>query len=187
MERHGRLTLMRGADRYRTDADGITSWHCFSAGPHYAPDNVSFGPLVGVDEHLVEPGAGFDWHAHRGVEIVSFVLDGILRHQSEVGERLVPAGEVLRQDATGGLRHRETNGGDGPLRFVQTTWLAGTGTSFDVLHGPARLTAPRTHLYVARGAFAVAGTELAEGDSVRTDEPVDVSGDGDLLVVVLTD
>jgi len=40
---------------------------------------------------------------------------------------------------------------------------------------------------VACGAFVVAGTELADGDSVRTDEPVDVTGNGDLLVVLLAD
>ena len=187
MQRLGGLTVMAAGERYRTEQPGVSSRHCFSAGSHYDPDNLSFGSVVGVDEHLVEPGAGFDWHAHRGVEIVSFVLDGVLRHESDSGERLVPAGELLRQDATDGLRHRETNGGDGPLRFVQTTWLAGTGTSLDVLHRATRLTAPRAHLYVAHGAFVVTGTDLAEGDSVRTDEPVDVTGNGDLLVVLLAD
>lgn len=185
MQRLGGLTVMTAGERYRTEQPGVRSRHCFSAGSHYDPANVAFGPVVGVDEHLVEPGAGFDWHAHRGVEIVSFVLDGVLRHQGGAHERRVSRGELLRQDATEGLRHRETNGGDRPLRFVQSTWLAGSGTSFDVLHGSARLAAPRAHLYVARGAFVVAGTELGEGDSARAVAPVDVTGNGDLLVVLL--
>jgi mannose-6-phosphate isomerase-like protein (cupin superfamily) len=191
MQRLGGLTVLRAGERYRTDLPGVRSWHCFSAGSHYDPDNLSFGSVLGVDEHLVEPGAGFDWHAHRGVEIVSFVLDGVLRHESDTDERLVSQGELLRQDASDGLRHRETNGGDTPLRFVQTTWLGGTGTSLDLVHGAARVSAPRAHLFVARGAFgcnsgpADDGVALRAGDSVRADGLVTLSGSGAVLVVRL--
>jgi hypothetical protein len=89
-----------------------------------------------VDEHLVTPGAGFDWHAHRGVDIVSLVVAGSLRHEGSGGEVVVVAGGgVLVQRTGGGIRHRETNASDTEwLRFVQITLVA-----VEVACEPARM------------------------------------------------
>lgn len=179
------IDVRRAADRYVTEHDGITSRHCFAAGPHYDPANLSFGPLLAVDEHLVAPGAGFAEHAHRGVVIVSWVLAGTLRHESAGQRRDVGPGEVFVQDATAAIRHVERNASASePLRFVQTTWQAGSGARLTVQRGCATVDGP-AHLYVARGSFAVDGAALEEGDSARTDEAVGVSGGGELLVVHL--
>jgi hypothetical protein len=197
------IDLRRAADRFRTDQPGITTWHSFSAGAHYEAENLSFGPLVGVDEHLVEAGAGFDWHAHRGVHIVSWVLDGTLRHEDSSGEvRLVRPGELFVQSAGTGIRHRETNASAAaPLRFVQTTILGesapGAGvarlpaTVADVVvgvrHGPGPLSeARRLHALVTAGTFTLDDGRIAHaGDALRIDdsERVCVDGSGELLVL----
>jgi redox-sensitive bicupin YhaK (pirin superfamily) len=177
--------IVRAADRYRSEQPGIETWHCFSAGAHYDPVNVSFGSLVGVDEHRVAPGGGFDWHEHRGVVIVSFVLDGVLRHEDSAGAtRLVAAGELLTQDARDGVRHRETNASaTQDLRFVQLTMLA--PAEVDVLRGPARVQGPRVHLFAARGRCRLAdGTVLQAGDSLRASGVVEVVRAGEVLVTV---
>ena len=116
---------MKPERRFHTVQSGIETWHTLSAGAHYDPDHLSFGPVVGLDEHLVEPGAGFDWHAHRGVHIVSWILEGTLRHEGSDGvERSVAPGELFVQSTGDGIRHRETNHSDvEPLRFVQVTIL----------------------------------------------------------------
>jgi redox-sensitive bicupin YhaK (pirin superfamily) len=115
----------RRPDAFRTDQPGIVSHHVFSAGPHYDPDNLSFGPVIACDLHEVGPGAGFEWHGHRGVVIVSWVLTGTLRHEDSAGGvTTVPPGRVLMQSTGDGIRHRETNASEvDPLRFVQTTLL----------------------------------------------------------------
>ena len=41
------------------------------------------------------------------------------------------------------------------------------------------------HLFVGRGNFHAAGVDLAPGDSVRAVGPLDVDGDGELLVVTV--
>jgi hypothetical protein len=192
---------IRPAQRYRTAQPGILTRHCFSAGAHYDPGNTAFGPVVGVDEHVVEPGAGFASHAHRGVEILTWVIDGALRHEDDSGRaELVEPGTVLHQVSGSGIRHSELNASSThPLRFVQTTLLGdevsprctraetpvtlGAGT-FAVVRGPARLDGPHVHLYVARGRFTVAGRALEPGGSLRaTDESLDVTGAGELLVI----
>jgi redox-sensitive bicupin YhaK (pirin superfamily) len=132
---------VRRPDAFRTDQPGIVSHHVFSAGPHYDPDNLSFGPVIACDLHEVDPGAGFDWHAHRGVVIVSWVLSGTLRHEDSSGDiRLVQPGRVLVQSTGDGVRHTETNASStDPLRFVQTTLLADSEASVGLVEPPVTL------------------------------------------------
>jgi redox-sensitive bicupin YhaK (pirin superfamily) len=93
--------------------------------------NVAFaGLLVHNDDHL-EPGAGYPDHPHADVEIVTWVVDGVLAHRDDRGgvANLGP-GTVQVQSAGAGIRHSEiADPGAGPTRFVQA-WvrpdLAGT-------------------------------------------------------------
>ena len=190
--------ILRAGERFHSAHDGIESWHCFSAGAHYDPDNVAFGALIGADEHLVAPGAGFDWHAHRGVVIVSWIVSGTLRHEDDGGAVLrVRPGDVLVQHAGSGIRHRESNGSDGqPLRMVQMTLAGDEGsgaglTSAPVQIGPCRFTvwrsdggwsAPRWHAQAVDGSWTVGPDRLAPGDSARGGGQVAARGAGQLLV-----
>ena len=196
------IDVRRAADRYRVQHAGITTWHCFSAGPYYDPDNIALGRLVACDEHLLVPGAGFDDHAHAGVELASWVLEGTLAHWDSAGRRhLVQPGTIQYQAAGSGIRHAERNGSSlEPLRFVQLSVLSevelpqyrlapppmelGLG-SVDVLTRcrSTRLDGPLLHLFVGRGNFHIAGFDLAPGDSVRAAAALEVDGDGELLVV----
>jgi redox-sensitive bicupin YhaK (pirin superfamily) len=193
------IVIRRGSDRAVTHGPGITTWHSFSSGAHYDAANVRFGELVTCDEHLLAPGAGFSTHAHRGLEIVTWVLDGTLEHADSLGGRAtVRPGTVAHLSAGSGVEHAERNGGRDELRFVQM-WLLGDttaapayrtgsvelpGVSFDVVSGPARLAAaPYVHAFVASGTAVVAGTDLAAGGDARiTDEAVEVAVDGELIV-----
>jgi len=188
------IEVRRAADRTVTYGDGITTRHGFSSGAHYDPENVSFGRLITHDLHVLAPGAGFDAHRHRGVEIVSWVLSGTLVHN---GESAVRHGTVQHVSAGDGIEHSERNGGPDELRFVQMSLLGEPtapayrtgavdvpGASFRVVPGPTRLAAaPFVHAYVATGTAILNGVDLGAGDEARiTDESVDVEVDGELLV-----
>ena len=117
--------VRRAADSFVTRAPDRVTWHAFSFGPHYDAANTGHGALVVHDEHLLQPGAGFDAHPHHGVEVVTWVLDGTLRHEDDGGVlRTIGAGHVQVLSAGTGVVHSERNDGDGPLRFVQA-WLVG--------------------------------------------------------------
>ena len=197
------IEVRPAAARFETVQPGITTRHCFSAGAHYDPDNTGFGPLIAVDEHVVAPGAGFGWHRHHGVEIVSWVLAGTLRHEdSSARVTLIGPGTVQYQSAGWGIEHAERNASDSePLRFVQMMLLGGVaspgyllGTSplavgegdFAVRNPvePIELAAAAyLHLFIARGSVRAAGKTLRTGDSARIrDEPLIVEGDGEILV-----
>lgn len=196
------MDVRRAGDRYRVEQPGVTTWHCFSAGPHYDPDNVAFGRLVACDEHLLAPRAGFDEHSHAGTELVSWVLDGTLAHSDSAGRRhLIRSGSVQYQSSGTGIRHAEYNASElEPLHFVQLALLTDSEQPgyridtppltlsvgrFDVLTRcrGARVDGSLVHLFVGHGNFHVAGIDLAAGDSVRTVGPLEIDGDGELLVV----
>ncbi|MFY9913979.1 MAG: pirin family protein [Nocardioidaceae bacterium] len=122
------LVVIRSAERFVSRREGITTWHSFSFGDHYDPDNVSFGPLVAFNEELLEPGAGYAVHEHRDLDIVTWVVEGTLAHEDPEGRRVtVTNGTVQRLTAGNGVRHSEVNAG-GPgesLRLVQLWFRPG--------------------------------------------------------------
>jgi quercetin 2,3-dioxygenase len=119
------IDVRRAGERYRggEPAAGIETWHAFSFGAHYDPDNVGFGLLSACNEEHLAPGAGFAEHPHRDIEIVTWVVEGVLEHRDSAGHfGIVRSGQAQRLSAGSGVRHTERNAGEGPLRFVQM-WL----------------------------------------------------------------
>jgi quercetin 2,3-dioxygenase len=117
--------------RPRTVADGRVTAHSFSFGAHYDPGNVGFAGLMVHNDDRLAPGAGYPDHPHADVEIVTWVVDGVLAHRDDEGGAadLAP-GTVQVQSAGAGIRHSEiADPVAGPTRFVQA-WvrpdLAGT-------------------------------------------------------------
>jgi quercetin 2,3-dioxygenase len=117
------------AERFRTQNDWLDSRHSFSFGRHYDAANTGFGLLLVNNDDVVAPGAGFDTHPHRDMEIVTWVLQGSLVHQDSRGNSgVIHPGLAQRMTAGSGIRHSERNdswtldGGaahDRPVRFVQ--------------------------------------------------------------------
>jgi redox-sensitive bicupin YhaK (pirin superfamily) len=138
MTRTGR-DVRWAADRRVTAADGVVSFHCFSFGEHYDPDNVAFGPLQAVNDEHLAPGSGFAAHHHSDVEILTWVVNGSLLHEDSLGGRHVTTpGMVQRLSAGTGVEHSETAAVE--TRFVQM-WVRPdrTGTSPDYAHAAVEL------------------------------------------------
>ncbi|MFJ9723182.1 pirin family protein [Streptomyces sp. NPDC101209] len=200
------MDVRRAAERYPGGdaAAGIASWHAFSFGPHYDPDNLRFGEVIACNEERLAPGAGFDEHPHSHTEIVTWVVEGELTHRDSAGhETRVRPGDVQRLSSAAGVRHVERNDTTEPLTFVQM-WLAplrpGGTPSYEIVRGIAdstpyavpeaaamlhvrRLSAgertavpdgPFVYVHVVRGEVALEGEELGEGDAVRLTDAKDL-------------
>ncbi len=122
------VDVRRAADRFATRIDWLDSKHCFSFGGHYNPKNTHFGLLLVTNDDIVAPGAGFETHPHRDMEIVTWVLSGSLVHQDSEGHSgVIYPGLAQRMSAGVGILHSEKNdswrlGGekhDDPVHFVQ--------------------------------------------------------------------
>src|SRR5882757_30697 len=144
------IEIRRADSRPTTTTPGITTRHGFSSGAHYDPDNLSFGGLVAHDLHVVAPGAGFENHPHRGLEIVSWVLSGTLLHADARRQTTVRHGTVQHVSAGSGIEHAERNGGDDELRFVQMWLLGELGTSAYRAGAGASLQLPGARFEVVR-------------------------------------
>jgi len=115
------IQIRRASDRDVTEGDGKRTFHSFSYGAHYDPDNVGFGLVRAINVEILEPGAGYAAHRHSDVEIVTWVLEGALRHADSTGAGgVIRPGVAQRLSAGDGAEHTEVNASDTePLVFVQ--------------------------------------------------------------------
>lgn len=163
------IEIRRSADRFRTDQDGITTFHSFSYGRHYDPENIGFGPVIAINEECVPPGGGYDMHFHSDVEIFTWVLDGALEHEDTTGaEGVLEPGLLNWLDARDGVRHAERNASETePLRFLQIMLRADHGpVNVAVVTTPTPVGGP-VLVHAVQDGVAVDGTMLRAGDEAR--------------------
>ena len=117
------VEIRRGTDRFVDRAQGRVTHHSFSFGDHYDAERLGFGPMVCHDDHLLGSGRGFDTHQHSELEIVTWVVEGSLRHTDSSGTTtVVDAGSVAVLSTGDGVDHSEHATETGPCRFIQM-WL----------------------------------------------------------------
>jgi redox-sensitive bicupin YhaK (pirin superfamily) len=73
----------------------------------------------------IAPHNGFTWHPHRGLEIYTWVLEGMLYHEDTTGGKgEIRAGEIQRMFSGDWIEHQELNLTDDPARVIQIWFIA---------------------------------------------------------------
>lgn len=175
------IEVRRAADRFLTRAEGRTTWHSFSFGSHFDPGNVGFGAITALNDERLPAGTGYPDHPHRDVEIVTLVLDGLLRHTDSDGRATVLApGELSRTSAGAGIVHAEVAEGTVTTRFLQT-WLRPDSSGGPSSYDSAEIGRPTalTEVVGPGGAAAIGTTSarlhlghLVPGPASLPDAPV---------------
>ncbi|WP_335999171.1 pirin family protein [Halorientalis halophila] len=109
-----RTDVTRDQGKFRTNFD-------FPGRAVPGHDDHGYGPLATVVESFMDPGTLIRMHQHRNEEIVSWVPDGVMRHDDRLGNELVTDAEHLMvMNAGSGFWHaEETLAEDPPLRMLQ--------------------------------------------------------------------
>jgi len=119
------MTIRRDAEI--SDVDGgwfRARWH-YSFDSYFDPDYVQFGTLRVFNDDRLVPGAIWPMHPHRDIEGLTYVVEGLFRHQDDVGGAPgpLPAGSVQRMTLGSGANHSEQNASQTEgMRFIQI-WI----------------------------------------------------------------
>lgn len=84
---------------------------------------MHYGVLRVMNDDIIGAHSGFDTHAHKDMEIITYIISGELTHQDSMGniERL-GRGSIQYLSAGTGITHSERNEGDEKAHIIQT-WI----------------------------------------------------------------
>ncbi|WP_342437249.1 pirin family protein [Paenibacillus sp. FSL L8-0436] len=118
------IKVVTSAERHTSNREWIHSEFSFSFADYDDPSNAHFGALLAHNDNELKPGQGMHEHPHHDLEIITYVVSGVLKHQDDLGNHAdIQAGTVQVMSAGTGVNHSETNPSESDnVRFLQI-WL----------------------------------------------------------------
>ena len=105
------------------DHGWLRARHHFSFAGYHDPARMGWGSLRVWNDDEIAPGTGFPPHPHAEMEIVTYVREGAITHEDDLGNRgRTEAGDVQVMSAGTGIRHAEFNREPGTTRIFQI-WI----------------------------------------------------------------
>jgi quercetin 2,3-dioxygenase len=100
--------------------------HHFSFANYYDPARTSWGNLRVWNDDTIAAQSGFPPHPHRDMEIITYVRNGAITHQDNLGNHgRTIAGDVQVMSAGTGIAHSEYNKEDETTQIFQI-WIQPT-------------------------------------------------------------
>ncbi|WP_130618732.1 pirin family protein [Dyella amyloliquefaciens] len=97
--------------------------HHFSFANYHEPARMGWGTLRVWNDDTIAPQTGFPPHPHGDMEIITYVREGAITHQDNLGNKgRTVAGDVQVMSAGTGITHAEYNLEPGATRIFQI-WI----------------------------------------------------------------
>jgi len=105
------------------DHGWLRARHHFSFADYHDPARMGWGSLRVWNDDEIAPDSGFAPHPHADMEIVTYVRQGAITHQDDLGNQgRTEAGDVQVMSAGAGIRHAEYNREPATTRIFQI-WI----------------------------------------------------------------
>jgi redox-sensitive bicupin YhaK (pirin superfamily) len=98
----------------------LNARHHFAFADYYDPNKLGWGSVRVWNDDEIAPGTGFPPHPHADMEIITYVREGAITHQDNLGNKgRTEAGDVQVMSAGTGIRHSEYNLEDVTTKIFQ--------------------------------------------------------------------
>lgn len=119
------MLVRRSEERGKNNIDWLNANHTFSFGHYYDPKWTHFHKLLVINEDTIAPAMGFGTHPHKNMEIITYVIEGEIKHRDSMGSLgVITPGEIQVMSAGTGVAHSEYNNLANASTHLLQIWVA---------------------------------------------------------------
>lgn len=155
------MLVRKSEERGKNNIAWLKANHTFSFGHYRDPKWTNFHNLLVINEDTIAPAMGFGAHPHDNMEIITYVIDGEIKHRDSMGSNgIIKPGEIQVMSAGTGVAHSEYNNlQDKPTHLLQI-WILPDKENIEPRYDQQRVIneADNNFLKVIAGKDAAQGT-----------------------------